>query len=255
MRAHAVGSVIAGLLVGLVTSFAVAEEQKGHAPHWTYGGTTGPGHWSELDPAFSACAKGKYESPIDIKAAVKAALPALQFRYAPAPLTIVDNGHTVMATYAPGSTLAIGERTYELKQLHFHHPSEESIHSKRFAMVAPLVHEDAERHIAVVAVLLKAGRGNPLIASLWKNLPAEKGRPASVAGVSIDARGILPSSLGYYSFEGSLTTPPCTEHVTWYILKTPMELSPAQLAAFAKLYPLNARPLQPVNGRKILETE
>lgn len=255
MSVNIVGCITVALLLGYVSTAGLADEHKGHGTHWTYSGKAGPSRWFELHPEFIACAKGKYESPIDITGGVKSELPALQFRYSPSPLTIVDNGHTVMATLAPGSTLAAGDRMYGLKQLHFHHPSEESVSGKRFAMVAHLVHEGAGGHVAVVAVLLKVGKGNPLVETLWKHLPSEKERLAIIADVSVDAMEILPPSLGYYTFPGSLTTPPCTEGVTWYVLKTPTEISSAQLAAFAKLYPMNARPIQPRHGRQILETK
>jgi len=230
------------------------QEAHGKPGHWSYQGGTGPGHWSELDPEFSACAMGKFESPIDIDAAGQSDLPMLQFRYAASPLTILDNGHTIMVTYARGSTLTIGDASYELQQFHFHRPSEELMHGKASAMVVHLVHKDARGQLAVVAILLEQGKANPLIEKLWANLPTKKETPATVAAVSIDANVLLPASHGYYTFAGSLTTPPRTEGVTWYVLKTPVEVSAAQIAAFAKLYPMNARPVQPLNGRKILET-
>jgi carbonic anhydrase len=231
------------------------EHKNSDAHHWTYSGDQGPEHWAELDPNFSACRKGKYESPIDIKHVTKTALPALNFNYSGTALNIIDNGHTVMVTYAPGSTLTVGDRKYELKQFHFHHPSEERIHGKRYDMVVHLVHEDSEGHLAVVAVLLKQGRESSLMAQLWDNIPAEKDHPATLPDIMINAKDLLPGNLGYYTFPGSLTTPPCTEGVTWYVLKTPMEISAAQLARFAKLYPFDARPVQPLHNRPILETK
>ena len=234
---------------------STAKEHHGQTGHWSYSGETGPDHWSELNPEFAACVKGRYQSPIDITVAEKSDLTPLQFGYATSPLTIVDNGHTVMATYAPGSTLTIGDAKYELQQFHFHHPSEERIHGKQSAMVVHLVHKDALGRLAVVAVLLKRGKANPLVETLWKHLPAEKEKTATFADVPIDAKGLLPSSLGYYTFPGSLTTPPCTEGVTWYVLKMPVEVSSSQLDAFAKLYPMNARPVQPLHDRKVLETK
>lgn len=231
------------------------DEPRGQHPHWSYAGATGPERWSELSPEFAACAKGRFESPIDIETTAPSEQPPLQFKYAPSPLTIVDNGHTIMASYAPGSALVVGDVRYELQQFHFHHPSEEQVHGKTSDMVVHLVHKDAQGHLAVVAVLLNHGSTNSVIQALWANLPAVKEKPATLASVSIDANGLLPASRGYYTFAGSLTTPPCTEGVTWFVLKTPVELSAAQIAAFAKLYPMNARPLQPLHGRKILETK
>jgi carbonic anhydrase len=160
-----------------------------------------------------------------------------------------------MVTYAPGSFLTVGKNKYELKQFHFHHPSEELIQGKQFDMVVHLVHQDPEGHFAVVAILLKQGRENPLIAQLRSTVPKEKEHPVTLPGVLINARDILPSHLGYYTFPGSLTTPPCTEGVTWYVVKNPVEISAEQLDWFAKLYPSDARPIQPLHGRTILQTE
>jgi len=251
-----VGVWIAALLMlpGLATLGPAGEKTQGKHGHWSYQGETGPAHWFELDPEFAACAKGKYESPIDIDASEPSDLPPLQFGYLPSPLTVVDNGHTIMAAYAAGSTLAIGAARYELQQFHFHLPSEELVHHQSSAMVVHLVHKDAQGHLAVVAVLLNRGKTNPAIERLWAHLPGEKEKPMTLADVSIDANALLPASRGYYTFAGSLTTPPCTEGVTWYVLKTPVEISPEQIAAFAKRYPMNARPVQPLNGRRVLET-
>jgi carbonic anhydrase len=254
--------VTLSMLLGMGTigladeSPATSQDKESHGTHghWSYEGETGPEHWSELDPEFTACAKGKYEAPIDIDAAEQSDLPPLQFRYAVSPLTIVDNGHTIMAPYAPGSTLTIGDARYELQQFHFHRPSEELVHGRASAMEVHLVHKDARGHLAVVAVLLDQGKASPVIEKLWEHLPTVKEKPATFTSVSIDAKGLLPASHGYYTFAGSLTTPPCTEGVTWYVLKTPVEVSSEQIAAFAKLYPMNVRPVQPLNGRKILET-
>jgi carbonic anhydrase len=151
--------------------------------------------------------------------------------------------------------LTIGDKTYELKQFHFHHPSEEHVNGKRYDLVAHLVHADAQGHLAVVAVLFDKGTANPLIATLWKNIPSEKEKAQDVPSVSIQLQDLLPADRGYYTYPGSLTTPPCSEGVTWYVLKTPSTLSPEQVAAFAKIYPSNARPIQPTNGREVLETK
>ena len=240
------------LAVGPTITFA-SENTGGNVPHWSYGGAGGPAHWAELDSQFAACNLGKYEAPIDIRKATVADLPALVFNYAATPASVVDNGHTVMVTYAPGSTLTVGGRTYQLLQFHFHHPSEEAIHGKHADMVVHLVHSDAEGHLAVVAVLLQQGAANAVLAQIESKMAAEKDHPVVLAERSLDAKDLLPASLGYYTFPGSLTTPPCTEGVTWYVLKAPVEVAAGQLAWFAKLYPSNARPLQPLNGRAIME--
>jgi carbonic anhydrase len=223
--------------------------------HWGYDGDGAPANWSKLDPANAVCAAGKTQSPINIKGAQTSALSALKFDYNSAPLNIIDNGHTIQVNYAPGSTLSVGDKTYTLKQFHFHHPSEEHVNGRGYDMVAHLVHADAEGRLAVVAVLFTTGQANSLIEQVWKNIPAEKEKAVDVPGATLNAKDLLPSDLGYYTFAGSLTTPPCSESVTWYVLKVTTSFSAGQLASFAKLYPNNARPIQPTNGRKILETK
>lgn len=224
------------------------------APHWTYKGAEGPNDWGKLDPGFAACSTGHTQSPIDLRDAKKSDLPPLQFDYKTVPLNIIDNGHTIQINYAPGSSLAVGGKTYTLKQFHFHHPSEEHINGQGYDMVAHLVHADAEGHLAVVAVLLKKGQSNSFLDTVWTNIPKEKEKAVDVSGVSLNVADLLPADHGYFTFAGSLTTPPCSEGVTWYVLKSQSSLSANQIAAFAKHYPLNARPIQPSNGREILET-
>ena len=226
-----------------------------HAPHWGYTGDEGPAHWSELDPANATCGTGKRQSPIDIENAKTSALPALKLDYKAVPLNIVDNGHTIQVNYPPGSTLSVGGKTYVLKQFHFHHPSEEHVNGDGYDLVAHFVHADADGHIAVVGLLFKTGHANVLIDRIWKNIPTEKDKAVEVAGETLNAKNLLPADLGYFTFAGSLTTPPCSEDITWFVLKTPQSLSSGQLAMFAKIYPNNARPIQPTNGREILQTK
>jgi carbonic anhydrase len=175
----------------------------------------------------------------------------IQFDYKPSPLKIINNGHTVQINYAPGSKTTVGGKEYEVQQFHFHHPSEEKIQGKAYDMVAHIVHKDSEGQTAVVAVLLQAGTRNTFIQRLWSNLPAEVGKEEAEPGTSINLADLLPAARGYYAFIGSLTTPPCTEGVHWFVMKTPVQISAAQVAAFGKLYPNNARPTQPTHGRKI----
>ena len=184
-----------------------------------------------------------------------AAVPELKFDYKSVPLNIIDNGHTIQVNYVPGSTVSVGDKTYTLKQFHFHHPSEEHVNGNAYDLVAHLVHADAAGQLLVVAILFKRGQANPTIDQIWKNIPSEKEKAIDVPGSILNVRNLLPSSLGYYTFAGSLTTPPCSEGVTWYVLKTPVSLSPDQLASFARLYPDNARPIQPANGREIVESK
>jgi carbonic anhydrase len=234
---------------------ALTFAQEAPPPRWSYTGPEGPADWGKLDSAFSSCSIGKAQSPIDIKDAKKADLPALKFDYHAVPLDIIDNGHTIEVNYAPGSTLAVGDKTYTLKQFHFHHPSEEHVNGHAYDMVAHLVHSDSDGHLAVVAVLLKKGEANSFLEAIWKNIPAQKEKAVDVPGVTINVKDLLPADRGYYTFAGSLTTPPCSEGVTWFVLKQHAWLSSDELAAFSKIYPLNARPVQPLNGRELRESK
>jgi len=246
-----------GLLAVAVPILASPPVHAAGEHHWSYSGRTGPAKWAALESDYSACGIGKLQSPIDIRDSVarKGALPAIVFDYKPSPLKIVDNGHTIQVDYAPGSFITVEDKRYELVQFHFHKPSEEKINGKGAAMVAHLVHRNADGNLAVVAVLLKTGHVNKLVETLWKNLPPEKERETAVEGIQVNAADLLPATTAaYYTFTGSLTTPPCTEGVTWFVLKTPASVSNSEVARFAQLYPMNARPTQPLNGREIRTT-
>lgn len=225
---------------------------------WSYQGSDGPEHWASLDPEYAAC-NGKQQSPIDIRSAQKADLPALRFDYQSGPLKyLINNGYTIRVNYhdAPGSGnfLVLGDKRYQLTQFHFHRPSEEYIHGRRYDMVAHLVHQASDGTAAVVAVLLRAGSANATVAQIWAHMPATKSKEEEIPGVAIDPAGLLPGDLAYYAYMGSLTAPPCTEGVTWFVLKTPVEISAAQIRAFAALYPHDVRPIQPLNGRVVQES-
>jgi carbonic anhydrase len=237
--------------LGLVLSACCAGASASGDVHWSYGGHGGPPEWGALNPEFATCKLGKHQSPIDIRGAKTADLPAIAFNYQPAPLAVIDNGHTIQVNYAPGSWIDVGGARYELVQFHFHKPSEEKIDGKSHAMVAHLVHKNAEGKLAVVAVLLDGGGASATIDTIWKNLPTEKEKAVVVPGVSVDASTLLPKDHAYYTFQGSLTTPPCSEDVTWFVLKSPTKIADGEIAQFAKVYPMNARPTQPINGRPI----
>lgn len=229
--------------------------QEAHEPHWAYTGPGDPPNWAKLDPANAVCSLGRMQSPIYIKQTKKTELPALKMDYKPASLNIIDNGHTVQVNVPPGSTLTVGDKTYTLKQFHFHHPSEEYVNGKGYPLVVHLVHADSDGHLAVVAVLFEKGTANSLIATLWKNIPSEKEKAQDLSSISIRVDDLLPTERGYFTYTGSLTTPPCSEGVTWYVLKSRSSLSAEQVATFSKIYPGNARPIQPTNGREVLETK
>ena len=237
--------------LGLLTSLGAAAAADAPVAHWTYSGHGGPAEWAALNPEFATCKRGKHQSPIDIHGAKTADLPAIKFNYQPTPLAVIDNGHTIQVNYAPGSWIDVGGTRYDLVQFHFHRPSEEKIDGKSHAMVAHLLHQNADGKIAVVAVLLDGGGSSATIDTIWKNLPKEKDKQIVVPQTSIDASTLLPKDHGYYTFQGSLTIPPCSEDVTWLVLKSPMRISDDEVARFASIYPMNARPTQPLNHRLI----
>jgi carbonic anhydrase len=244
--------VVVGLLF-FIAGLCRAQEQG--PPHWEYKGKNGPQNWGNLDPRYRDCSVGHAQSPINITGAKKTGLPPLIFNYNAVSLNIINNGHTIQVNYTPGSSLIVGDKTYALRQFHFHHPSEEHVNGHAYDMVVHLVHADAAGHIAVVAVLLQTGDANGFIGTVWQNIPKEEEKPLEVPGVVLNVKDLLPADHGYYTFAGSLTTPPCSEGVTWFVLKHPVSLSASQLAEFAKLYPKDARPIEPRNGREILETK
>ena len=229
-----------------------AHAGAGHA-HWSYQGEAGPAAWSSLQPEFASCGTGQRQSPIDIRDGFKVELEPVQYDYRPSRFAVIDNGHTVQVNVAPGNAIEVTGRRYELLQFHFHRPSEERINGRHFDMVAHLVHKDPQGRLAVVAVLLEQGRQHPLVQQIWNNLPLEKNEETPAA-VSLDMNWLLPEDRRYYTYMGSLTTPPCSEGVLWMVIKQPAQLSPAQEAVFARLYPMNARPIQQAGGRVIKES-
>jgi carbonic anhydrase len=236
-------------------SHAVSAAPPAHNPHahWSYEGETGPESWGAMSPDNAACSMGQRQSPIDIRNGIKVEQEPLRFDYKPSYFRIIDNGHTIQVNYGAESRLTVLGRTYELLQFHFHRPSEERIDGRAFDMVVHLVHKDLDGKLAVVAVLLQEGKANPLIQTLWNNLPLEKNEEYSPKA-SLEIANLLPANRDYYSYMGSLTTPPCTEGVLWLVLKQPVELSAEQIRVFTRFYASNARPIQKQNGRVIKES-
>jgi carbonic anhydrase len=241
---------LAALVAGLVPAAGIADAR--HAPHWGYSGAEGPAHWAVLAPEFRSCS-GKQQSPIDIRHATDKVLPPLHPAYRDGGFAVVNNGHTEQVEYAPGSSLTLDGVRYELRQLHFHAPSENRIEGKAFPLEAHLVHADRAGHLAVLAVMFEDGSENAALAQLWPKLPDKAGAKQELA-TPFAAASLLPSTLDYYRFIGSLTTPPCTEGVRWLVLKTPVPASKAQVGRFASLmHHPNNRPVQPVNARPVLQ--
>jgi len=223
--------------------------------HWAYEGPGGPDNWANLKPDFNTCAVGQRQSPIaiDNSATLQGPAEPIGFSYRASEGSVVNNGHTIQVDLAPGNAIAVRDSTYQLLQFHFHHPAEETVNGQSFAMVAHLVHKNAEGQLAVVAVLLTPGEANPAVDTVWKYMPLDQGDRVKLPAGALNLSDLLPKDQRYYQFMGSLTTPPCTEDVLWMVLKTPVTLSPAQIRLFGQLFPHNARPVQPVNGRPVRE--
>jgi carbonic anhydrase len=239
--------LLAGLLAGPACA-AVA--RAGGAPHWEYEGRGGAAKWGELDESYKACALGAEQSPIDLSSAIKATLDPLNLDWKPQAFEIVNNGHTIQADAKPGSTLTIGKDVYKLVQFHFHAPSEHSIGGKRSAMEVHFVHAGPDGRLAVVGVLMNAGRKNAAFADIMKRAPKKEGEKELEK--PIDPRQFLPANPALYRYKGSLTTPPCSEVVDWNIYEQPIEVAAEDIEAFKAIFPMNARPLQPVNRRFLL---
>jgi carbonic anhydrase len=231
-----------------------AEKAHAHDVHWDYKGEAGPAAWGALKPEFGLCSSGKRQSPIDIRDGITVDLEPVQFDYRASGFRVIDNGHTVQVNVASGNFIQLGGRRWELAQFHFHRPSEERIDGRQFDMVAHLVHKDGDGKLAVVAVLLERGSAQPLVQTIWNNLPLEKGEEVA-APVVIDLNHLLPPDRRYYTYMGSLTTPPCSEGVQWVVMRQPVQLSQSQIDIFGRLYPMNARPVQQAAGRLIKQSQ
>ncbi len=225
--------------------------------HWAYDGARGPLAWADLKPEFASCGNGKLQSPINIDESqtLRGPAEAIAFDYGTSSASVLNNGHTIQIDMAGDNGMTVRGTRYQLLQLHFHHPAEERINHRGFAMVAHLVHKDYMGRLAVVAVLLEPGEANAVIHNFWTFMPLGAGDRVIMPRGSVNLSGLLPKDQRYYQFMGSLTTPPCTEDVLWMILKQPVTLSPAQMRLFAQQFPNNARPVQPINGRVVRDAQ
>ncbi|MGB4811941.1 MAG: carbonic anhydrase family protein [Methylophilaceae bacterium] len=233
----------------LLASVAVsAETQK----HWEYSGETGPQNWATLTPEFGACS-GKNQSPINLTGFIEANLKPIKFSYTSVGSEIVNNGHTVQVNYATGSSITLDGIQYELKQFHLHAPSENLINGKSYPMEAHLVHADKDGNLAVVGVMLAEGKENKALAKIWPQIPREAGEKQTLSS-AVTASGLLPTNRDYYRFNGSLTTPPCSEGVRWLVMKKPITASKQQIETFTQaIHHANNRPIQPANARPVLQ--
>lgn len=240
------------ILFSLYTCSLAAITYAGEANDWGYEANNAPEKWASLSEKYHACS-GLNQSPIDIKNTTSAKLEPLKFNYTAKTQSIINNGHTVQVNFNDGNSLTLDGKEFVLKQFHLHSPSENTINGISYPMEMHLVHANAQGELAVVAIMYKKGENNKSLEQIWKNLPKQVGQDITL-NEQVVAANFLPKKLDYYRFNGSLTTPPCTEGVRWIVLKNIQSASEAQLNAFTQLlsHP-NNRPIQPVNARIILE--
>jgi len=248
-------SAFAALALGVAALSAT--QIAAQTANWGYQGKTGPLVWGKLDPAYQACSKGHEQSPLDIRGAhLNKALAPIEFHYIAGPVRLENDGHTIVAHVNPGSYIVAGGVRYELVEFDFHHPGEQAVKGKLSDMDVHLLHRSADGKLAVVAVRLMEDAGNPnaVLAALWPHLPITAGASEKVQEM-VSAGGLLPADRGYWTYTGSLTAPPCTEGVRWFVLEQELSLSRDQLRAFAVLFRVNTRGLQEAHGRRIEANE
>ncbi|MEM6399720.1 MAG: carbonic anhydrase [Cyanobacteria bacterium P01_D01_bin.116] len=246
----AASGIAASSLFGC-SSLTSASKEKGKT--WGYIGEKGPENWGNLSSDFDACQTGNNQSPLNLESAVDADLPELKINYKDSPLRIINNGHTIQVNYQSGSFLTLDDKRYELIQFHFHHPSEHKVEGEALPMELHLVHKGEKGNLAVIGIFLKEGKTNPTLQKVWQVMPMKKGREKTISDLNINASNLLPEDKDYYRYFGSLTTPPCSETVNWIVLKEPVEISSPQVKKFAQVFPMNARPVQLVKRRFLLE--
>jgi len=243
---------LAALVLSMVSLACAQTADHGNIP-WDYEGKRGALAWGKLDPAYKTCSQGHEQSPIDIRGArLNTNLKPIEFHYISGPVTLENNGHTIVVHVDPGSYIVANGIRYDLVQFHFHHPSEEAVKGKLSAMVVHLVHKSADGKLAVIAVRLAEDRGdaNAVLATLWPHLPVKTGQSEKVTDM-VSPAGFIPADPGYWTYMGSLTTPPCTEDVRWFVYEQVISLSREQLRMFGALFKVNSRPLQDIHGRRV----
>ncbi|MDX6081880.1 carbonic anhydrase family protein [Xanthomonas campestris pv. incanae] len=234
-----------------------AHETTQHDGHeWGYTGPEGAEHWAELAKENALCGNGQQNSPIDLKDAIDATLGKLQLDYGAVPLVVRNTGHSIQLDLHAGGTMRVGGKQYDALQLHFHHPSEHLLNGRRFPMEAHIVHQGPDGTLGVLAIFFETGKANPAFQRVLDAMPNDKNQTRQVADALVHASDFLPPATqrSFYRYEGSLTTPPCSETVDWVVLSQPVQVSREQINAFERVYPFNARPLQPLDRRFLLKS-
>lgn len=247
------------LLSVILASFTIimAEEGEGEEekPHWTYEGEAGPENWGSLGEAYAVCGSGMAQSPINILVAdfIEADLTNIQFNYGTTKLNANNTGHGIQVDVDAGSSISYNGIVYDLKQFHFHTPSEHTVEGEHADMEVHFVHEDPlTKNLAVIGIFMAMdGDDNAAYADVFANMLPEAGKK-TIADVTLDLNALLPEDTTYLTYQGSLTTPPCSQIVRWLVLGGAVYLSQAQIEAFQAIYAMNARPTQDQNDRDLL---
>lgn len=230
------------------------EHKNTHEAHWDYTGEHSPAHWGEMKKGFAMCSKGKMQTPINISPTEDIDIDPLEFNYTTGATDLINNGHTVQINVASGSSVTIDGKEFELKQFHFHTPSENNINGKKFPLEAHFVNVAKDGQIAVVALMFEEGATNPILEKIWSKFPLEVNHKEPIKLSADDINALMPANQDYYKFMGSLTTPPCTENVKWNVFKISMNISKEQVKKFYNVFGhSNNRPLQDINNRVISE--
>jgi carbonic anhydrase len=243
------------LMIAFVMGAAFAAAQSG--AKWEYAGKTGPLAWGRLDPAYNACSKGHEQSPIDIHGArLDKKLQPIEFHYMAASLELENTGNLIVAHVKPGGYIVVDGIRYDLLQFEFHHPSESAVGGKLTDMDVELLHKSSGGKVAIIEVRMALDRGSPnaVLAMLWPHLPKTAGAREKVTDM-VNPAGFLPADRGYWTYMGSLSTPPCTEGVRWFVFENEITISLDQIRAFTYLFRVNSRPLQEAHGRRIEANE
>lgn len=234
------------------SSLLLAAKGKASPPRWDYEGND-PGLWSTLTDEYRACGSGTRQSPINLEHEITSRLPQLETEYNDRFLSVRNNGHTIMVTAAVGSRLLVEGKQFDLLQMHFHHPSEHQLRGIRYPAECHLVHHSAQYGTAVLAIMIEYGLANPCFEKILELTPEAHGGEVKIPSGLLDIATLIPDARHYIRYTGSLTTPPCTEGVTWFVLVKPVQFSQLQLSKFAGFYPNNARPVQPLNNRPVFK--
>ncbi|NJO39546.1 MAG: carbonic anhydrase [Cyanobacteria bacterium CRU_2_1] len=231
---------------------AIASETEAE---WGYGMDDGPQLWSELSPDFSICTAGQQQSPINLQGAISSDLVEVQIGYQEIPLRLVNNGHTIQVNADPGNPITLDNQTFDLLQFHFHSPSEHSHNGQSYSMEVHFVHRNERGELAVLGVFMQEGQKNEALQLIWDAIPAEAGPEQAIAEVKVQLNQLFPVDRSFYRYFGSLTTPPCSEVVNWIVYQQPIEVSREQVEKFVEIFPGNARPIQPLNRRFLLQSD